>query len=270
MSEKILPLRQEEVKSLLETAQESGPRDELIVRLLLGTGMRIGELCPLTPGDIDIKRGAVTLSKCVTNHSLLGNKATHNADQDKHWVFDKKTGRKKKSSDRPAYDPGRELVILGTTSDRKSLTGERTRGKPAELFKKFPHGELVKEGLKASQPTRIVPLSDRTALVLLADWTQGIPGNQFLWLSQKGGRLTYKALFDIIVGLMKKAMIPEAKCHPHQLRHTFAVAYLKKTRDLARLQRTLGHTDIGTTTIYLRFAYDDLKEALDRAGNLYE
>jgi len=68
---------------------------------------------------------------------------------------------------------------------------------------------------------------------------------------------------------MKAALVPEAKCHPHQLRHTFAVAYLRKTRDIARLQRTLGHTDIATTTIYLRFAYDDLKEALDKAGDLY-
>ena len=94
--------------------------------------------------------------------------------------------------------------------------------------------------------------------------------NQFLWISQKKGRLTYKAVFDIVRDLMRSALIPDAKCHPHQLRHTFAVAFLRKTRDLARLQRILGHTDISTTTIYLRFAYDDLKEALDRAGNLYE
>jgi len=252
MNEKILPLRQEEVKSLLEKAQESGPRDELIVRLLLGTGMRIGELCPLTPGDLDVRRGAITLSKCITNPHLLGMKKTHG------------------DKARPAYNVKRELVILGTTPDRKSLSGQRTRGKPADLLKKFPHGELIKEGLKAGQPTRVIPLSDRVALTLLQEWTAEIPSTQFLWLSQKGGRLTYKAIFDIVVGLMKAAMIPEPKCHPHQLRHTFAVAYLRKTRDLARLQRTLGHTDISTTTIYLRFAYDDLKEALDKAGDLYQ
>lgn len=240
------------MKSLLEKAEAAGPRDELIVRLLLGTGMRIGELCPLVPGDIDVKRGALTLSKCITNPHMLGLKSTH--------------GDKK----RPAYNKKRELVILGVNENRSELTGERTRGTPADLLKKFPHGELVKEGLKASQPTRIVPLADRTALTLLSDWIEGQHASRFLWISQKGGRLTYKAMFDIVVDLMKAALVPEAKCHPHQLRHTFAVAFLRKTRDLARLQRILGHTDIATTTIYLRFAYDDLKEALDKAGNLYE
>ena len=247
-----MPLRAEEVAALMKKAEESGPRDELIVRLLLGTGMRIGELCPLVPGDIDVKRGAITLSKCITNPHMLGIKSTH--------------GDKK----RPAYNKTRELVILGVNANRSELTGERTRGIPAVLLKKFPHGELVKEGLKASQPTRVVPLSDRTALTILADWIADMGASRFIWISQKGGRLTYQAMFDIVVKLMKAALIPEAKCHPHQLRHTFAVAFLRKTRDLARLQRILGHTDIATTTIYLRFAYDDLKEALDRAGNLYE
>jgi len=242
----------EEVKSLLEKAEAAGPRDELIVRLLLGTGMRIGELCPLVPGDIDVKRGALTLSKCITNPHMLGLKSTH--------------GDKK----RPAYNKKRELVILGVNENRSELTGERTRGTPAALLAKFPHGELVKEGLKASQPTRIVPLSDRTALTLLSDWIEGQHASRFLWISQKGGRLTYKAMFDIVRDLMRAALVPEAKCHPHQLRHTFAVAFLRKTRDLARLQRILGHTDIATTTIYLRFAYDDLKEALDKAGDLYQ
>ena len=171
---------------------------------------------------------------------------------------------------RPAYNKTRELVILGVNANRSELTGERTRGIPAVLLKKFPHGELIKEGLKASQPTRVVPLSDRTCLTILADWIADMNASRFIWISQKGGRLTYQAMFDIVVKLMKAALIPEAKCHPHQLRHTFAVAFLRKTRDLARLQRILGHTDIATTTIYLRFAYDDLKEALDRAGNLYE
>jgi len=240
------------VAALLKKAEESGPRDELIVRLLLGTGMRIGELCPLVPGDIDVKRGALTLSKCITNPHMLGLKSTHG------------------DKTRPAYNKKRELVILHVNEARSELTGERTRGTPAALLKKFPHGELVKEGLKASQPTRIVPLADRTALTLLSGWTEGQSTSRFLWISQKGGRLTYKAVFEIVRGLMRAALVPEPKCHPHQLRHTFAVAFLRKTRDLARLQRILGHTDIATTTIYLRFAYDDLKEALDAAGDLYK
>ena len=40
-------------------------------------------------------------------------------------------------------------------------------------------------------------------------------------------------------------------CSPHVLRHTFAVESLKKSIDLASLQKVLGHNNLQTTAIYL-------------------
>jgi len=42
------------------------------------------------------------------------------------------------------------------------------------------------------------------------------------------------------------------KFHVHQLRHTFAVNFLKSSNNLAKLQQLLGHKSIMMTTVYLR------------------
>ena len=260
-------LSPQEVAALLSVAEDEGARDELIVRILLFTGMRIGELAALTVGDVDVRRGAITLSKVIVTPHMLGMKETHGGG--KGWVFDKATGKKRRSSDRPSYSPGKEIAILLCDTKRKALTGKRTIGKPAELLKAFPRGELIKDGLKARHPIRVVPLADRRTLTALQDWTKDRPRNEFLWISNRGGRLNVTGHHRLVEALMLKAAIPAEKAHPHMLRHTFAVNFLKKTRDLPRLQRILGHSDIATTTIYLRFAFEDLRDALEKAGDLY-
>ena len=104
---------------------------------------------------------------------------------------------------------------------------------------------------------------------MLREWTKGRPKNEFLFLSAKGGRLNLSAINRLVTGLMVQAGVPRQKAHPHNLRHTFAIYFLKRTHDIAKLQRILGHDDIKTTTIYLRFAFEDLREALQQAGDLY-
>src|SRR5438445_271949 len=146
------------------------------------------------------------------------------------------------------------------------LRTEQVKG----LLERFQHGEVIKEGLKSSQPTRVVPFADRTTLSMLDEWIGTFRDeDRFLWTSQKGGRLRAQQVYRTVRGLMLKSGVPNPQAHPHQLRHTFAVHFLRRTSDIARLQRILGHSNIATTTIYLRFAFDDLKEALDRAGDIF-
>jgi hypothetical protein len=52
--------------------------------------------------------------------------------------------------------------------------------------------------------------------------------------------------------------------HPHALRHSFAIQWIKGGGKLEMLQLFLGHSDSKTTSIYLQFAPTDLMHEQDR------
>ena len=47
-----------------------------------------------------------------------------------------------------------------------------------------------------------------------------------------------------------------------RLRHSYATQYYKQTKDIETLRQILGHTDIGTTTIYITLANTDVEEGM--------
>ena len=52
--------------------------------------------------------------------------------------------------------------------------------------------------------------------------------------------------------------------HFHDLRHTFASHFLKRTGDLKALQEILGHEHITTTMRYVHFLPGHLKDAMNK------
>jgi len=66
-----------------------------------------------------------------------------------------------------------------------------------------------------------------------------------------GRRATHDVAQDLLQRLGARGEIPEDLRHPHVLRHTFATRYYRQTRDLAGLQRLLGHADPKTTMVYV-------------------
>lgn len=52
------------------------------------------------------------------------------------------------------------------------------------------------------------------------------------------------------------------KFSAHKLRHTFAVMMLENGGDIFALSKMLGHSDIKTTTIYLRATTAHLQEQI--------
>ena len=66
---------------------------------------------------------------------------------------------------------------------------------------------------------------------------------------RRDDRLSYDGLKHLVNKLKK---ISGVNFHLHQLRHTFAVNFLKSSNNIAKLKQLMGHTDIRMTLVYLR------------------
>jgi site-specific recombinase XerD len=82
--------------------------------------------------------------------------------------------------------------------------------------------------------------------------------------SALGRQVTYDTIAEVIKRLGERAHLPVEKRHSHVLRHTFATRYYHKHKDLAGLQRLLGHADIRTTMRYVHVT-DDLHDNVEAA-----
>jgi integrase/recombinase XerD len=79
-----------------------------------------------------------------------------------------------------------------------------------------------------------------------------------VFLSKGITPLTYNGLKLLIARLGSRAGIEGL--HPHQFRHSFAVAYLMDGGDEVSLQRIMGHTSFATTQLYLKLSGKNIKE----------
>jgi site-specific recombinase XerD len=88
-----------------------------------------------------------------------------------------------------------------------------------------------------------------------ADW---------LWLNQRGGRLTARAMRTILdqAALRAGSIKPLS---PHKLRHACATHMLEGGADVRLLQELLGHQSINTTQVYTQITRTRLLEAYDKA-----
>lgn len=254
-------LRPEEVQRFLVAADSQGPRDSLAARLLVRTGMREGELCPLVVRDFDLSKGTIELRRCLVRRASIAvrhSKRTY-------------TTGKRKGKKMWIYSPDKELTIL--RYDDVGLTGEKLIGKPKEIFAQTAkwkrNSDLIKRGLKAGQSARTVPIRHGPTRALLKDWMDGMEGREFVFKSRERGFLGGHGLYNRMKGALLDAGIENRRAHVHITRHTFAVNYLKAGGSLRALQRILGHTDIRTTAIYLQFVVEDLIDEADKVGDIY-
>lgn len=85
---------------------------------------------------------------------------------------------------------------------------------------------------------------------LLAD-----PGQDLLFVTRRGGRLSGPQMWSIVAKWAKKAGL---ECSPHVLRHSLATALLERGVNLRYIQEILGHARLATTEIYTRVRPDKL------------
>lgn len=72
-----------------------------------------------------------------------------------------------------------------------------------------------------------------------------------IFLTKSGKSLSRRQIWREMKTLSERAGVEPSKVFPHNLRHLFATAFYRATRDIAKLADVLGHSSIETTRIYL-------------------
>jgi type 1 fimbriae regulatory protein FimB len=85
------------------------------------------------------------------------------------------------------------------------------------------------------------------------EWLKQRPddGSDFLFVSQKGGRLHRSQFFRLFQSVAAAAELPPEKRHPHVLKHSIASHLVSANVNLALVKQQLGHKSIGSTMRYV-------------------
>ncbi len=94
-------------------------------------------------------------------------------------------------------------------------------------------------------------------------------GSEALWLTEECRPLAIEGIRQIIRRLKKDAGLQHLRGSVHKLRHTFATAYLRHTRDMKGTRLLLGHSTLAMTERYTQFIdAEDALRAYDGQGPL--
>lgn len=83
--------------------------------------------------------------------------------------------------------------------------------------------------------------------------------NNLVFCSRRGLKLSYRNILREWEAFCHKLEIPYRPFH--QLRHNFALSFIREGGDVFTLRRLLGHSSIQTTAIYVNLQTEDLKRA---------
>jgi type 1 fimbriae regulatory protein FimB len=117
-------------------------------------------------------------------------------------------------------------------------------------------GEIVirrlKGSLKTTQPITDLPgqplLSEKRAL--RAWLAERKDPSEYVFTSQKGGKLDRTAFFRVFQDVAERAGLPADKRHPHCLKHSLGFALVGANVNLAVVRQALGHKSIASTARY--------------------
>lgn len=125
---------------------------------------------------------------------------------------------------------------------------------------------LIEQG--KGHKDRIVPLIDQNIVMLFRIVIGERKKGPFLFNS-RGNPITRNGIYYIVRKYNTESLkLSPKELHPHTLRHTFAVRYLRRGGNIRVLQKLMGHSDIRTTMIYLDLLpeelFMDMKKVLNR------
>lgn len=120
------------------------------------------------------------------------------------------------------------------------------------------NGSIMVQRLKGSLRTTQAMTEHRgepllNELKALREWLRQRPadGSDFLFVSQKGGRLDRTQFFRLFRSIAASAGLAPEKQHPHVLKHSIASHLVSANVNLALVKQQLGHKSIGSTMKYV-------------------
>ena len=120
------------------------------------------------------------------------------------------------------------------------------------------NSSIVIERLKGSLRTTQAVTEHRGEPLLneikaLREWLRQRPddGSDYLFTSQKGGRLDRSQFFRLFQTIASEAGVSAEKQHPHALKHSIASHLVSANVNLALVKQQLGHKSIGSTMRYV-------------------
>lgn len=118
--------------------------------------------------------------------------------------------------------------------------------------------------LKGKIRTVLLPAKLCRKLLKYAKTQKTASGEIFLTKSGKG--LSRGQIWREMKDLCQAAGVESSKVFPHNLRHLFARAFYRASRDIVKLADVLGHSSIDTTRIYLMTTGEEHARQLERLG----
>jgi type 1 fimbriae regulatory protein FimB len=120
------------------------------------------------------------------------------------------------------------------------------------------NGSIAVERLKGSLRTTQAVTEHRgepllNELKALREWLRQRrdDGSDFVFASQKGGRLDRSQFFRLFQSIAAAAGLPPEKQHPHALKHSIASHLVSANVNLALVKQQLGHKSINSTMRYV-------------------
>jgi integrase/recombinase XerC len=129
--------------------------------------------------------------------------------------------------------------------DKTSITARRIC-MPDGTFQYFGEGEVLGKGDKR-RDFRVGPRALQAIAAYITE-ERGSDANLALFLSDRGERISCRAIQHILDRWCKRAGVPHI--HPHQLRHSFATRSINGGMSSTVLQELMGHANLATTQRY--------------------